>query len=860
MTQQAQESYYESLGRQTQYPFQGKGIAYMEVEPDLTKAVNENIDKEIADTAQFFADNAARFRETRQAASGRWKDLASLTKNGKIIIENWQNYSDELTNLKKYKKLNQDKAWKTQFDAEGINVQEQTGKNIVDLNKELGKFDASIKEKGYYDTVDENNKPIRLHSNNYKEYALFISSLQTNNGRGTANEAERHYDEWIRVAKKSLVHAETGLFWNDLDYAQKQEWKLSADALYIQMWRQKDPNLSDRLIIKKLLPKFENYDRSLFSGQSSIDNDATNYVLGQNSMMQGWSVLRNMSNSMTRNNSYSTRDNIVTDEFHGEGGWWDTRYNFHLGRFNGDKKAARDAANADLTKLLDDGIDSGMINEQHLDNVFTEWNYEKKDGSGLTTFMDMNNDSKLILQNAINRLDAKKQADDKVVAQTRLNKHVEDLKRGKFMTLEDLNFFAAYPELQRQAENTYNLGKKGGINNPVYAEANQSLNDAFADRADDKTHFPNIPDINKLESSNLKDAIVSNNYLFLRSRGTRFFLEEIEKLEETMKDEQEINRLALERTLTALDEGKFDDAINNAIGDIKQEDPQEVLIRNSESIKKNHTGWLKSKTYHFGEEIFAFQGEDFLLYGGPAPALYRQLLSAYPNLNLKNLIYERLVAVGQIDPADPKFAAYSLRTSKKTNILESRLLTNYPDKSTALRYGVINSENWKEAFKDIENPNSLEHFDGTGAFKVDGEFSDTIDLREVPLFGVGEDQSIFKLALDNPDAEFGKYRLNGRQLTTLVQHMSETDLLKDGQQFNENFEKQLIFNALKFDANDNLKWSGDTSYLSLFELSEEDQALFDKLTGQDAENIPSKFNNLQYLIKVLVNEELNTKL
>ena len=860
MTQQAQESYYESLGRQTQYPFQGKGIAYMEVEPDLTKAVNENIDKEIADTAQFFADNAARFRETRQAASGRWKDLASLTKNGKIIIENWQNYSDELTNLKKYKKLNQDKAWKTQFDAEGIDVQEQTGKNIVDLNKELGKFDASIKEKGYYDTVDENNKPIRLHSNNYKEYALFISSLQTNNGRGTANEAERHYDEWIRVAKKSLVHAETGLFWNDLDYAQKQEWKLSADALYIQMWRQKDPNLSDRLIIKKLLPKFENYDRSLFSGQSSIDNDATNYVLGQNSMMQGWSVLRNMSNSMTRNNSYSTRDNIVTDEFHGEGGWWDTRYNFHLGRFNGDKKAARDAANADLTKLLDDGIDSGMINEQHLDNVFTEWNYEKKDGSGLTTFMDMNNDSKLILQNAINRLDAKKQADDKVVAQTRLNKHVEDLKRGKFMTLEDLNFFAAYPELQRQAENTYNLGKKGGINNPVYAEANQSLNDAFADRADDKTHFPNIPDINKLESSNLKDAIVSNNYLFLRSRGTRFFLEEIEKLEETMKDEQEINRLALERTLTALDEGKFDDAINNAIGDIKQEDPQEVLIRNSESIKKNHTGWLKSKTYHFGEEIFAFQGEDFLLYGGPAPALYRQLLSAYPNLNLKNLIYERLVAVGQIDPADPKFAAYSLRTSKKTNILESRLLTNYPDKSTALRYGVINSENWKEAFKDIENPNSLEHFDGTGAFKVDGEFSDTIDLREVPLFGVGEDQSIFKLALDNPDAEFGKYRLNGRQLTTLVQHMSETDLLKDGQQFNENFEKQLIFNALKFDANDNLKWSGDTSYLSLFELSEEDQALFDKLTGQDAENIPSKFNNLQYLIKVLLNEELNTKL
>ena len=860
MTQQAQESYYESLGRQTQYPFQGQGIAYLEVEPDLTKAVNENIDKEIADTAQFFSDNAARFNETRQAASGRWRDLASLTRDGKTIIENWQNYSDELTNLQKIKKLNENKAWKTQFDAEGIDLEKQTGRNIVDLNNELGRFDASIKEKGYYDTFDENNEPIRLYQRNYKEYALFISSLQTNNGRGTANEAERHYDEWIRVAKKSLVHAETGLFWKDLSYPQKQEWKESADALYIQMWRQKDPNLSDRLIIKKLLPKFETYDQSLFGGQSNIDSDATEYVIGQNSMMQGWSVIRTMSNSIARNDSYSTRDNIVTDEFFGEGGWWQTRYNFHLGRFDGDKKAARDAANKDLQTLLDQGIDSGMINEQHLDNVFTEWNYEKSDGSGLTTFQYMNNDSKKILQNAINKLEAKQKGDDKVRAQTLLNKHVKDLERGKFMTLEDLNFFAAYPDLYKQAENTYNLGLKNGINNPVYAQANFSLNEAFKKRAEDKNHFPNIPELGKDKSSTLKDAIIANNYNFLKARGTRYFLEQIEDLEQTMTDEDDINRLALDRTIKALEAGEFDDAINNAIGDVEYEDPEEVYNRNKAAIEKDYIGWLKNTDYHFGEEIYSFQGEDFLLYGGPAPALYRQLEKLYPNLNIKNVIYERLVALKRIDPADERFAAYGLYAPRKTNILESRLLTHYPDKSTALRYAVVNAGNWNEAFKDIENAEALKHFNGTGAYKVDGEFSDTIDLREVPLFGVGEDQSIFKLALDNPDAEFGKYRINGRQLTTLVQHMYEKGLINDGQQFNENFEKALIFKALIFDANDNLKWSGDTSYLSLFELSDEDQALFDKLTGQDGENIPSKFNNLQYLIKVLVNEELNTKL
>ena len=93
------------------------------------------------------------------------------------------------------------------------------------------------------------------------------------------------------------------MFWNDLDYRQKLEWKESADALYIQMWRQKDPNLNDRLIIKKLFPKFENYDTSLFSGQSSISQDATEYVLGEISMMQGWSAIRTMSYSIARNDS-----------------------------------------------------------------------------------------------------------------------------------------------------------------------------------------------------------------------------------------------------------------------------------------------------------------------------------------------------------------------------------------------------------------------------------------------------------------------------------------------------------------------------------------------------------------------------
>ena len=43
----AQESYYESLGRQSGLPYAAPKLDYRETEPDMTKPVNENIDKEI---------------------------------------------------------------------------------------------------------------------------------------------------------------------------------------------------------------------------------------------------------------------------------------------------------------------------------------------------------------------------------------------------------------------------------------------------------------------------------------------------------------------------------------------------------------------------------------------------------------------------------------------------------------------------------------------------------------------------------------------------------------------------------------------------------------------------------------------
>ena len=72
-------SYFESLGRGTTKPFSDPELDYLDTEPDLTEAVNKQIDANIKDREQFFNDNIRMYNETMKARSQRWNDLAKLT-------------------------------------------------------------------------------------------------------------------------------------------------------------------------------------------------------------------------------------------------------------------------------------------------------------------------------------------------------------------------------------------------------------------------------------------------------------------------------------------------------------------------------------------------------------------------------------------------------------------------------------------------------------------------------------------------------------------------------------------------------------------------------------------------------------
>ena len=58
------QSYFEYLGRQEAAPFTNEKLDYEQTEPDLTKAVNDQIDRNIKDRAQFFAAQIADYNAT----------------------------------------------------------------------------------------------------------------------------------------------------------------------------------------------------------------------------------------------------------------------------------------------------------------------------------------------------------------------------------------------------------------------------------------------------------------------------------------------------------------------------------------------------------------------------------------------------------------------------------------------------------------------------------------------------------------------------------------------------------------------------------------------------------------------------
>ena len=89
------QSYFEYLGRQEAAPFTNEKLDYEQTEPDLTKKVNEQIDRNIKDREKFFAAQIADYNATAGRTSKNLKNLLGLTRTGKAYLDKRQEYAED---------------------------------------------------------------------------------------------------------------------------------------------------------------------------------------------------------------------------------------------------------------------------------------------------------------------------------------------------------------------------------------------------------------------------------------------------------------------------------------------------------------------------------------------------------------------------------------------------------------------------------------------------------------------------------------------------------------------------------------------------------------------------------------------
>lgn len=861
------ESYFESLGRETTKPFLDETYVYAEKEPDLTPKVNANIDEEIKDTEKFFSTNIEQFKEMIKAGglSTNLKNLLTLTKSGGPPIASWVGFQDS---LKKLDKLSSEKT-KIKFRSEGIDIEEKLGKNLVELNKEIGRIENDLETKGYSIAINAEGEEVRINSSkDLRKYQLMVQSLSTGNGRDTALKSAKYYGKFLEIAKTDIPHV-NGKYFGELDLEQQIEWLRSIKAYYIQMWQEENPRFSDGLVVNMLMPVMNKQDKNMFNEMSTLDDQATQFALNEGVYKDYVNIINLQGNNSIDNKSFTASDGLVQDAFFGEGGLYQRRLNYYLELYDGDRERALDALGKEMNEVFKRAVGSGEIQSDVADTLFTEWTFPKKDGSGNTTFAQLNPRSEKIVRNLENLLNEKIRTDNRSTLENDLKTYRDNLEKGKFMTLEQYNRYIPYPNLRKEAEAIYLAGVRGGLTQSEFSGVDNQLSTAINEFAS-----TNREAFSLTKKSAKDETAITNATNLVRPHINRKFFEYYQLGKKNFQTELEAKNWALEKTLEDIKQGKFKPglvALGDETANLKNAkvlgEKYKAVIKSSEQASKE---WVNTNMAHDGETPHLLAGREALLTNGPVPAIYRELAKAYPNLSPENLLYERLVAVEFIEPTDKRFALYGRRIKPEVNIMESRLINHFPTMNKVMQYAALNTEKYAEITDSANDQEALPHFDGYGAFKAsdDSGYSEDIDLRKLSIHSKedqatleagGEVNTIAQLTVDHPHAKFGIYGIKGSDLKMTLEYLKKNNLITGEERFDKDFQLKLFFTKMKLNENNKLQYSGDTSYLSLPKIEEKDQELYDKITGKEGKNIP-QWDRLEFLLPYIIRYKANTEL
>ena len=777
------QSYFEYLGRQEAAPFTNEKLDYEQTEPDLTKAVNEQIDKNIKDRAQFFQDNIERYNKTVAGKTARnLQNLYQLTRTGKEFLDNRQEFREDRKAFDELIAIYNDPTKREQYATVEKNLQEVEGDLKNDEDIEI----ATIEQTGT-DTTGQVVSGTQL-----LDFKKAITSNEFLNGRHASKSMSTYWPKYLEIAKGSLLY--NNKLYEDLTFSEKQEWMKVAGANFVAMFAKANPRMTEHQVITNFMPNFDSTSKN-WAGQSyDVENNAVNTLRSNTSTQNYINAIKVSADAFNNPNVKSATISSVYDK----SGFIQNK--IEILQATGDPNPAK-TANDMWVKMITDNID--QFDEQDIEYLLYHDKFEAKQHAGtgkLSSYYDIqpanaNKIAQAFIEN--------NQENNLASEQKRLDDIKLRLNNGQEVPRDVLTTFSN-EELRQQAEELLESGEKTEFSRPEFSVKSELFYALSDGRAKELAAIRGNPE--KYGDYTWRTTTTKGIY----DQAGDYFKNQYQERFELTGDRADALEKAQEATIAAMKNGEFDDVLSDIIEDSK--------IAKSLKLRKVYEAdtkaALNSTVILEGEEDPVLNGIEY--FSGKADKLdhtWTLLAQLYPNKGPLKLAHDRLVKLGKIKPIP------ALMYDADVKVLDSPLLNqnnNATKTIIAAENGITNSDKYNEMLGALSK--NQEQHGGVDAIKgPDGNY-----VTELPLgkpLSEHTIQEVFGL-VQAGYTNIGLYDMTPAALKQVfTDNMGQIDFTR---LFDEKAQSKLLMARLYHKANNqHLFGNADTSYRRLMNFTED---------------------------------------
>ena len=787
------QSYFEYLGRQEAAPFTNEKLDYEQTEPDLTKKVNEQIDRNIKDREKFFAAQIADYNATAGRTSKNLKNLLGLTRTGKAYLDKRQEYAEDRKAFEELQKIYNDPMKRGQYAIIEKNLQEVEGDLKNDENVEI----ATIETTGA-DTTGQIVSGTQL-----LDFKKSITSEEFLNGRHAAKSMQNYWSKYLEIARGSLLYNDK--LYEDLTFSEKQEWMKVAGANFVAMFAKANPRMTEHQVITHFMPNFDKTSRSWDSQSFDIENNAVDEVRSNTATQNYINGIKVSAEAWNNPNV----ENATISSVYSQSGFIQNK--IEILKAKGDPNPAK-TANAMWTDMIIKNID--QFDEQDIEYLLYHDMFEAKQHAGtgkLSSYAEIQPANANKIANAF--IDKNKK-DNRASEIKRRDDIILKLENGQEVPQDVLTTFSN-EDIRTQVEQALAKGEATEFSRPEFSVKSDLFRQLSDNRAKELAALKGDP--GKYGDATWRLTTTDSIY----DQAGEYFKDQYQKRFELTGNRADALEYAQKKTIEAMNNAEFDDVLSEIVSDT-QIAKSLKLRKLYESDKK---AALNSTVLLEGEEDPIINAVDY--FNGKVDRLdhtWTLLAQLYPNKGPLKLAHDRSVKLGRLKPIP------GLIFDADVKVLDSPLLNQNNDATKtiiAAENGITNSEKYNEMLGALESPSQVEN-GGINAIKdPDGNY-----VTELPLgkpLSEHTIQEVFGL-VQAGYTNIGLYDMTPGALRQVFNDNLTIDFTKP---FDDVAQSKILMARLYHKANNkHIFGNADTSYRRLMTFTEDQIEKFEALIDE----------------------------